>query len=336
MSYVDFNTEPRDSVSDRLQDLWDHPRALSLIGMISRGVHGVKNLMDYARILSGPPPSTEEEAYRYNWARDHAPVAAFNAASLFNPAAPRGAGGIFARPVSGPASATRELTASNFREPSVLPATLPRALRPASEAEVSAVAGAGLKRSPIDTRAPQGGLLARLRELDEAEARPLDNGGSESVPAPLDPNLRQLTRVPSNLRASDSPRPEAIRVPLPEIESPPLSPGEKPVPRTDERSSGSGGSDGGGGGSDDNKKDRDRECNEQWQEEKYACREFLPVDALCGTRHERECEDRAVQRLGQCFRGEPQREKFSMSEVDPECVRRFLKVQRGARRKKRP
>lgn len=98
----DLPQRPQRPFSQRLQDVWDHPTPFGLIAQIKAAVDAVNaipNAMDSSAIWAGPSPLTEEEAYRYNQARDRLPGAAFDVVREFAPGVPRGTGGFLGRPI---------------------------------------------------------------------------------------------------------------------------------------------------------------------------------------------------------------------------------------------
>jgi hypothetical protein len=102
MSYVDQPERQPRSFSERWQDVWDHPTPFGLIGYIkalTEAARSIPSMVDSAATLAGPPPSTEEEAYRYNQARNYLPGASFEVGSALTPTAPKAVGRIAIRPL---------------------------------------------------------------------------------------------------------------------------------------------------------------------------------------------------------------------------------------------
>src|SRR6266702_2872373 len=98
----DLPQRPQRPFSQRLQDVWDHPTPLGLIAQIRAAIDAVNtipNVMDSSAMWANPSPSTEEEAYWYNQARDRLPGAVFDVAREFAPGVPRGTGGFLGRPI---------------------------------------------------------------------------------------------------------------------------------------------------------------------------------------------------------------------------------------------
>lgn len=401
MSYVDQAERPGRSFSERFQDVWDHPTPFGLLAQIKALMDAprtVRDFVDASRIVTGPAPTTEEEAYRYNQAREYLPRAAFQIASAVTPTAPRVVGGIPIRPNG---DAALRIEGRSQRANGVFPGGLPRAPRAEPYAQPPAVLRSGdrengasgvlggLTSSPAEMpwwlqallppgAAPAGlgaplpvGAVGRqalppglldgnkpLRfsnprsELRVPETLPPNppvtsqaNGGGSLPPSILglggltDPNHRELRRVspssPDGLRAG----PDGGGKPSPGVPSPPLVPDQEPHVSTleaDAAGNGSGGT-GGNTGSGGNKAERDRECNQQWQDEKNDyCPQFGKFDA----EYQRKCNERALQRLQACYRDQREPPKYSWEEVareDLDGLQRWQKKEekaRNARRKK--
>ena len=114
----DLSQRPQRPFSQRLEDAWDHPTPFGLIAYIKAAVNAARaipGVMDDAATWTGPSPSTEEEAYRYNQARDRLPGAAFNVVQEFAPGIPRGAGGVLGRPLGGSAGLGRSAAPTSIR-----------------------------------------------------------------------------------------------------------------------------------------------------------------------------------------------------------------------------
>ena len=176
-----------------------HPETvIAILGSILRNMQDAVNGSIAA---TGAPPSTEEEAFRHNQARDRGAAGAFDAASAFGPGALQ-----FGRAARGAASralpraleggAPRQLNgpgAGNVPGPGALPA--PDRLRPISSGSPSSGGSIPSVPPPTVSGAPSGGLPARLRELDAMERQTSTAG--PGLPAPVkDPNFRQLSRFP--------------------------------------------------------------------------------------------------------------------------------------------
>jgi hypothetical protein len=114
----DLPQRPQRPFSQRLQDVWDHPTPFGLIAQIKAAVDAVNaipNVMDSSARWASPSPSTEEEAYWYNQARDRLPGAAFDVVQEFAPGIPRGTGGVLGRPIGGSAVPGRSAAPANIR-----------------------------------------------------------------------------------------------------------------------------------------------------------------------------------------------------------------------------
>ena len=183
---------------------------------------------------------------------------------------------------------------------------------------------------------------AILNEEREGQART-----SNQPPPPVDPNFRRLTRIPPIALGSEGGNVASNATiqsgsdgdsrPSSGVPSPPLVPDQEPPANTLEADTSGGGSGGIGGntGSGGNKAERDRECNQQWQDEKYDhCPQFGKFDA----EYQRKCEERAVQRLRACYRDQREPSKYSWEDVareDFEGLQRWRKKEeRAAKRKK--
>ena len=58
-------------IIQRFPDYWDHPDPHGLVAVVKDALNGIVNSVNAANILTGPPPSTEEEAFQWNYAHDH-------------------------------------------------------------------------------------------------------------------------------------------------------------------------------------------------------------------------------------------------------------------------
>jgi len=94
----DFDAQPGRSLSDRMQAYWDHPDPHGVISALKGGLTGIAQAVQ-GSIDATSAPSTEEEAFRQKLGREQGPIGAWQALSLLSPRVPRGAGGIFARPL---------------------------------------------------------------------------------------------------------------------------------------------------------------------------------------------------------------------------------------------
>lgn len=208
---------------------------------------------------------------------------------------------------------------------------------------------------------PQAGILGLLAEAARRQS-PSNDDEARSSEHP-DPNYRELTRVPSPTyewldsfkrplegQATEGTPPEqfgraadsrgaaasgsnASRKSSSEIESPPLVPDQEPPASASYDGGGAGGGGAGGnrsGGPDDN--ERGKECTERWLDEiENWCRQFWFIHPKYG----RECKDRAKFRLQSCHGNAPEElDRYSMREVDPDDVKRFLARQRAEAKKR--
>src|SRR5262249_24065037 len=92
MSYVDFEPKPR----PQAESYGQNPRPYGRVAAMKRvlnivpdfALKVIPDLINASIAATGAPPSTEEEAFRYNLVRDRGIASAFDAASTFSPAAP--------------------------------------------------------------------------------------------------------------------------------------------------------------------------------------------------------------------------------------------------------
>jgi len=249
------------------------PHPETVIAMLNSILRNMEDAVNGSVAATGAPPSTEEEAFRYNQARDRGVAGAFGAASTFGPGAPQ-----FVRTARDAASraipqaleggAPRQLNGpgtANMPGPGALPA--PDRLRPISSGSPSSGGSVPSVPRPTVGGAPSGGLLARLRELDAMERQA--PGVGPGLPAQVrDPNFRQLSRFPvlPTLEAAGSIATELLDIPeflrrtprapspdsiVTETDEPPNtsdSGGRKEVGRKGGGGGGGGGSGRGGGG----------------------------------------------------------------------------------------
>lgn len=355
MSEINYQDRPQRSVSQRWRDVWDHPTPFGLIAYIKAltdAANSVPDLMASAGIAAGSGPSTEAEAMTYNQARDYLSGAAFNVARALSPTLPRAVGGITIRPIGGsaphvqarpgPASASEMIEGGRSLASRDLPKPNSRVdFNPYAVESDGAPPAAVLRSNPTDREIPAGpGLIQPERTTGNplAPAPQLTNQfrGQGEGPASdkLSPDFRQLTRVPPS-----SQRPAGSNIPLPGIESPPLVPDQQPASgesSPEGGGTGSGGGTGGSGGSGDDDNERRKACTEQWIDEKQNwCPQFRVVDP----RYQRECEDKAYNRLTLCHGNAPQISRFDWKDIDHGDLMRFRKAEAKRRaaksRKKR-
>jgi hypothetical protein len=103
----------------------------------------------------------------------------------------------------------------------------------------------------------------------------------------------------------------------------------------DTSGNGSGGIGGNNTGSGGNKAERDRECNQQWQDEKN---DYCPQFGKFAAEYQRKCEEQATRRLQACYRDQREPPKYSWKDVaseDLEGLQSWLKKQEKARIAKR-
>jgi hypothetical protein len=86
------------SLSDRFQELWDHPPSYGAVSALKQALNGIA-LAVQGSIDATNAPSTEEEAFRQNLGRERGPVGAWQAASLLAPTAGVSASRILASPL---------------------------------------------------------------------------------------------------------------------------------------------------------------------------------------------------------------------------------------------
>ena len=324
MSFVDFEPKPQ----PRSYDLWDNPHPYGVIAALKRALNVPFDVVNWSKAATGTPPSTEEEAFLYNLARDRGIAGAFGAASNFGPGTPQ-----FVRAARDAASravpqtvvrdAPRQLSGpgpGNTPGAGTLPP--PDRLRnsiglPSSGGSVPSVP------PPTVGSAPSGGVLARLRELDAMELQA--SAAGSGLPAPVrDPNFRQLSRFPvlPALEAAGSAAAHSLdlpdflrRVPSPQSRDSVERTGEPPDTSSGGsrdvvggKGGGSGGGDRGGGGdgrgSDRAGRNYKDECDDELAEELRSCESYKGRAAHRDYYHG--CVERAKERWVQCYKnGEP-------------------------------
>jgi uncharacterized membrane protein YgcG len=320
MSFVDFEPQPQQPPFD----LWENPHPRGFIAMLKRSLNMIPDMVNGSIAATGAPPSTEEEAFLYNLARDRGIAGAFSAASTFGPAAPQ-----FVRAARDAASraipqalerdAPRHLNGpgtGNMPGPAVLPS--PDRFRTNPSGWPSPGSSVPSVLPPVAGSAPSGGLLARLRELDAMERQAAAGTGSS---APVrDPNFRQLSRfpvlptleqtgsiatdlldIPDFLRRTPrAPGPDSI---VTETDEPPNtsdSGGRKGAGRKGGRGGGGGGGGGGGDGSGGKRRRPKHEelCERRETEERNRCYNY--EDDPIHRDYLKACEDRAKARRKLC------------------------------------
>jgi len=291
-----------------------HPRTLiAILGSTLRNIEDAVNGSIAATSIS---PSTEEEAFLYNLARDRGVVGAFGAASTFGPAAPqfvRTGRYIASQPIpqaleGGVSNRLNGPGIGNMPGARALPS--PDRFRPNSRGWPSSSGSVPSVAPPAAGSAPSGGLLARLRELDAMERQA--SAAGPGLPAPVkDPNFRQLSRFPvlptlepagsvaaHSLESLDSLR----RVPEPQISDSETAELPDGLPDTSSnggrKRGGRKGGGGGGGGGGRTPKYQDL-CDKRKTEELNRCQNYkddpLHPDYFPG------CEDRATRRWALCY-----------------------------------
>jgi hypothetical protein len=313
MSFVDFEPERQRSLSDRLQASWDHPHPYGLIAMLKAALNSIPDAVNGSIAATGPYPSTEEEAFRYNEARDRGVAGVVDAASHFGPLAPEFAAGALGRGfLNGSPRAAIE-----SRVPNADARALPNpASRYGSEPHLgqpSVPTVSAPSISPPGAVTRSGGLLGRLRDLDELERQVPSKAAPPVLPESKNPNFRQLKRVIIT-KGSDvvgggsgpnsSPRTNAEIAVSPRAPSW-LPPGSELA--SERRADGSrfpgygGGGNGGDGGSGKRENDDDDgdPCTKHWTKERD---EWCPQFGTISYRNQEACEHRANERQSLCKR----------------------------------
>jgi hypothetical protein len=319
MSFVDFEPKPQ----QRPYDSWENPHPQGFIAILKQVLNAPFDMGNWSRAATGAPPSTEEEAFLYNLARDRGIAGAFGAASTFGPAAPqfvRAARGAAGRII--PQALERDAPrhsngpgTGNMPGPAVLPS--PDRFRTNPSGWPSPGSSVPSVLPPVAARGPSGGLLARLRELDAME-RQAAAGTGPSAPV-RDPNFRQLSRIvvrPLEVASSVVGRNNSAETSDPEAQKLEALPG---YPRQNlERSSayeqradgsnfpgyggkGGGPGKGGGGGNGDGRSNDDDDahpCTQRWIDE---VENWCPQFWKAGERWVSACEDRAGDRNSLCW-----------------------------------
>lgn len=201
MSYVDFDPkpqpQPQPTFSDWLQEYWRQPHPHGLVAMLKAAMNSIPDAVNGSIAATGVPPSTEEEAFRYNLARDRGVIGAFRAASTFGPSGPLSGttSGRYAPLSQTPDGLVpRRLSGSQVSTPGTVLARPDRfdgngRKWSSSSGSVPSVA------PPISGIAPSGGLPGRLREVEALERRTPITISGPSAALEKDPNFRQLSRI---------------------------------------------------------------------------------------------------------------------------------------------
>lgn len=360
MSFVDFEPkpQPQPSFSDWLQEYWQHPHPQGVIAMLKAALNSVPDMANGSIAAMGASPSTEEEAFRYNLARDRGAIGAFRAASTFGPSAPQFVAAVAGRhAVNGsipqaleerlPGQLNRS-SSGNIPGPSALPS--PDRFRVSTGGWPSSNPVGSVPSVPPSGAgtAPSGGLLGRLRELEALERRtPASNTGL--VLPGKDPNFRQLSRVlgrplevaPLVAGRNDSPESrdpgaqnvEALsRSPRQDLES--INVYEQRVDgsnfpgyggRGGGPGKGGGGRKGGGERDDDDDDDGAHPCTQRWMDE---ISDWCPQFWKAGERWVSACEDRAAHRSRLCYRngGSPDPEepdRYDWSQIPRKRIKTY-------------
>lgn len=390
MSYVDQSERPGRTYAERFQEVWDHPTPFSLIAQIKALLSApetIRGLVDASRVVTGPAPGTEEEADRFNRAREYLPRAAFEVASALSPTSPKamrgptvrpntssgvGADGLtgglgdYSRvsPQSGPRSQSaryvyseqparqagqapsggifRDLVLPSSELPWWMKALAPQVVLPVGVgAPLSAGAVGRHGFAPLTTGAgrflrnpePRVGREMLERPPSRSPFQPEPNT-SGSLRSPilgllgLDPNHRELRRIDQDSRDIVQSGTDDDRRPSLDIPSPSIVPDPEPPARDPKVGTGGGGLGGNGGArTGGDKADRDRECNQQWQDEiGYHCPQFGRFE----DQYREQCKTRASTRLEACYRGQVEPPRFEWEDVarqDPEGLQRWNKLQ---------
>ncbi len=135
-------------------------------------------MIDASRVATGPAPTTEEEAYIYNKAREYLPRAGFEVASAATPTVPKVVGGLPIRPAGGSALGTERTLQPTNGVLSVGPRPArsetyiqpPAVLRPAGTESAGNGIRGGLTSSPAE-------LPWWMRALLPPDALPAGLGG---------------------------------------------------------------------------------------------------------------------------------------------------------------
>jgi len=325
MSFIDFEPKPQPqsqpSFSEWLQQSWENPHPLGVFAMIKRGLNIAPDLINASIAATGPAPSTEEEAFLYNLARDRGVIGALGAASTFGPASPQFVGSAIGRYVANkpiPQALVERPRGHPSGARSSNPPSPNTALVPPDRSRTgglppsSPIGSVPIVTPPAANLPSSGGLLGRLRELEAIERRSAGNAGL--ISPEKDPNFRQLSRFPllPTLEASGSAASHFLDIPdfLRRVPKPP-NPDSVVTEQTDEppRTSSYGGGNGtgrrggGGGGGGNSRKPRrkdDDPCGERLSEELRRCESYK--DDVAHPAYFHGCTRRAKDRWALCYK----------------------------------
>lgn len=324
MPVLGSDQQPQRTFPSRLQRYWEHPHPYGLIAMLKSTLDSIDDAVNGSIAATGVSPSTEEEAYRYNQARDRGEIGAFRAAADFSPAVPEFAGAALGRrAISGPVPQAIEGRSPHVGSPpslsgagpysSARPETIARGWRPP-------VPGVSVPSVPPPAvgATPPGGLLARLRELDALE-RPQHGTDVGPVSPGEDPNFRELRRVLIRPQEAGTFVPHSdgalgsldSEVPISGLQTS-SQPNDLPEWRADGSNfpgsgrrgggpgkGGGGGRNGGNGGDDFDDFDDAHPCTRRWAHEMFG---WCPQFWTAGARYVAACEARATGRSRLCWR----------------------------------
>jgi uncharacterized membrane protein YgcG len=330
MSFIDFEPKPQPqqqpSFSSWLQEYWKQPHPHGLVAMLKATLNSIPDAVNGSIAATGAPPSTEEEAYRYNLARERGVIGAFRAASTLGPSVPQSVGAASGRYAVGrsiPQTVERRLpghpTEGNGSAPGISALPAPDRIGRTPSGWPSSNGSVPAFPPPASGAAPSGGLLRRLQELEAIERRaPASNMGS--ISPEKDPNFRQLSRFPilPTVESAGSIAPHLLDIPD-FLRAPNLrTPNAVDTERSDEPSSTSsnaggkgpsrrgggdrgGGGGGGGGGSGRGRRRNYKDvCDERLEEELRRCQSYK--DDVAHPHYFSGCKERAEGRWGLCYK----------------------------------
>jgi hypothetical protein len=287
---------PDRSLADRLQAYWEHPHPYGLISHLKEALYAIPQVVQ-SSIDATRVPSTEEEAFRKNLAREQGPIAAWRAASLLNPMVPRGTGGVLAKPL--------------------VDAIINRGVSPQAG---QSIARQGIGESITNTGAPAARLVSRYRnlppELQDAAALGAPRSAvplspTQNVPPasgglfrtnserPALPWIATAPGIQAGLDVIEAARKKGYRGPLPKgvnlLDWFAKQPLKKPY-------GSQGGLGGGGGPRKGVSGDPDDPCNDLHIKEQNRCIERLHNEEYADVRHFGGCKDRAAERMRLCYK----------------------------------
>jgi hypothetical protein len=187
-------------IIERFPDYWDHPDPNGAVAVVKDLLNGIVNSVNASNIVTGPPPSTEEEAFQQNYARDYGPGAAFSAVKHLAPGVPKGTGGLLAR---GFADAARNglqgAAASAGKQAGGLAGRLEQTIEEQGAPRAIERPGSLPTRAPVPTRDSPGQIAGTPAW---ASSKPFAVPGQQPT---LGPPFKGYGEAPSNVSPNPAP-----------------------------------------------------------------------------------------------------------------------------------